>query len=528
MTSRGPIAWWRRSLSVRVTATTILLSLIVVGFGGVFLYSRVTSGLIEAKQNSSVAEATVGVNEAQRISDAANTGGSTPPVARVVDTIVAALGAQSGNPSQYDVLLLSSQGGPERGTNLVAVSSLPIDLRARVGMARQQAWTYTMINYLDGRSVPGVVVGAPLNVVGNPTYELYYLFPLTAEAATLDLVRSTVLLTGLLLVVLVGLVAMLVTRLVVRPVRSAALIAERFSEGDLDERMEVRGTDDLARLATAFNEMAASLQVQIVRLEDLSRLQQRFVSDVSHELRTPLTTIRMAADILHEARMEFDPASSRSAELLQTQLDRFEALLTDLLEISRYDAGVAVLEHEPMDVRVTARQIIDNLSPLAVAKGSRVNLIIPESPCVVEADARRVHRVLSNLVANAIEHGEGRPIIVTAASNGECASITVRDFGVGLQQGEDQRVFDRFWRADPARARTTGGTGLGLAISLEDARLHGGELVAWGEPGLGACFRLTLPCVSGGSITVPALPLPDSMAVHAAAHAVPFSAGLNR
>src|SRR5438045_7651792 len=126
----------------------------------------------------------------------------------------------------------------------------------------------------------------------------------------------------------------------------ARQVAERLAAGQLQERLRVTGEDDLARLATSFNQMATNLQRQIRQLEDLSRVQRRFVSDVSHELRTPLTTVRMAADVLHEARGEFDTATARSAELLQTQLDRFEALLSDLLEISRYDAGAAVLDAE--------------------------------------------------------------------------------------------------------------------------------------------------------------------------------------
>ena len=209
------------------------------------------------------------------------------------------------------------------------------------------------------------------------TYELYFLFPLDKEVETLALVRNALLLAALGLVILVGGIAWLVTRQVVTPVRMAARIAERLSAGRLEERMRVRGEDDLARLAASFNRMATSLQRQIRQLEDLSRVQRRFVSDVSHELRTPLTTVRMAADVLHEARTEFDPAVERSAEILQAQLDRFEALLADLLEISRYDAGAAVLEAEPTDLRVLARHVIEAMETLAERKGSDLRLVEP-------------------------------------------------------------------------------------------------------------------------------------------------------
>ena len=316
--------------------------------------------------------------------------------------------------------------------------------------------------------------------------------------------------TGILLVLLLGAIAAVVTRLVVAPVRSAARVAEQFSEGHLRERMAVRGEDDLARLATAFNDMAASLEEQIHRLEDLSAVQQRFVSDVSHELRTPLTTIRMAADLIFEGRAELDPPTARSAELLQTQLDRFESLLADLLEISRYDAGVAVLDLEVVDVVALVQRAVDAVRPLADRRGSEVTVSTPQAQCRVECDPRRIDRVLRNLLDNAIEHGEGRPIDIAIAGNDTAVAVTVRDHGVGLSDDDIAQVFHRFWRADPARARTTGGTGLGLAIALEDTRLHDGWLEAWGAPDQGACFRLTLPCRAVVTLDESPLPLVPS------------------
>jgi len=141
----------------------------------------------------------------------------------------------------------------------------------------------------------------------------------------------------------------------------ARRIAERLAAGKLEERMQVRGTDDLARLAVSFNKMASNLQRQIRRLEELSRLQRRFVSDVSHELRTPLTTVRMAADLLHESRDQFDPISRRSVELLQNELNRFEELLADLLEISRFDAGAAALDLEDVDLRDIVNRVLEDV-----------------------------------------------------------------------------------------------------------------------------------------------------------------------
>jgi two-component system, OmpR family, sensor histidine kinase MtrB len=501
---------WGRSLWVRVTLTTLVLSIIVVGVLGVSLLSRVTSGLLDAKERISVGEASAGLGEAQRILDAADTGPSTPSPSRLVDSVVSALAARAGSPSTFDVLLLSSQrsgDAPERGTNLVAESSVPTALRDAVVGSQRQSWTYTEIQFLDGRSTPGLVVGAPLLVPTVGAYELYYLFPLGQEQATLDLVRSSVVYTGLLLLLLLAFVAWLVTRQVVVPVRAASQTAARLAEGHLSERMKVTGTDDLARLARSFNAMAASLARQIRQLEELSRVQQRFVSDVSHELRTPLTTIRMAADVVYEDRDLLDAPTSRAVELLQNQLDRFEALLVDLLEISRFDAGAAVLDLERVDLVALVQRAIDGAQPLAERGGMDIRLVVKGGTCLIDCDPRRVHRIVRNLIENAVEHGDERGVEVTVGHSEDSVAVTVRDLGAGLRPGESALVFNRFWRADPARARTTGGTGLGLAISLEDARLHGGWLEAWGEPGKGACFRMTLPRDRSVGISDSPLPL---------------------
>ena len=503
-------SFWRRSLLIRVITTTVVLSLLVVGALGYLLLGRVTSGLLNSKETISVGQAAAGVSEAQRLLDASDTGPSTPSADRLVDSVVGAIATRAGAPGQFEVLLLSSGGTaelPERGTNLVVVSSVPDALREAVTSTQRQSWTYSEIRYLDGRSTPGLVVGAPLVVPTVGAYELYYLFPLAQEQATLDLVRGAVVGTGALLVLLLVVLAGLVTRQVVLPVRAAAQTAERLSDGHLTERMRVKGEDDLARLATSFNDMAQSLAQQIHQLENLSRVQQRFVSDVSHELRTPLTTVRMASDVLFEERQNFDGPTARAAELLQTQLDRFELLLADLLEISRFDAGAARLETDVVDLRSLVIRVMEGAMPLADRLGRPLHLVADDQPYSVECDARRVDRIVRNLLDNAIEHSDERGVLVTLGMSTAAVAVTVRDFGTGLRPGESSLVFNRFWRADPARARTTGGTGLGLAIALEDARLHGGWLEAWGRPALGACFRLTLPRTMDTPFSESPLPL---------------------
>ncbi len=356
--------------------------------------------------------------------------------------------------------------------------------------------------------MPGVVTGSQVTLPADGgTYTLYYLFPMTDQEKTLSLVRRALVTGGALLLVLVGGLTWLVTRQVVTPVRLARRVAERLASGRLEERMHVRGDDDIARLGSSFNQMAASLQKQIRQLEELSRVQRRFVSDVSHELRTPLTTVRMAGDVLHDARARFDPPTSRAAELLQKELDRFELLLGDLLEISRFDAGAAVLDLEDVNLVDLAHRVVESTRPLAERRGTTVVIREGARAAIAEVDPRRVERIVRNLVTNAIDYAEGREVVISLESSDDATALAVRDYGVGLRPGESAMVFNRFWRADPARARTTGGTGLGLSISLEDAHLHGGWLQAWGEPGGGAQFRLTLPRRAGDRIGASPLPL---------------------
>jgi two-component system sensor histidine kinase MtrB len=214
----------------------------------------------------------------------------------------------------------------------------------------------------------------------------------------------------------------------------------------------------------------------------------------------------MAAEVLHDSREDFDPIAARSAELLQAELDRFEALLTDLLEISRFDAGAAELSLTTVDLRDIVTRVVDAYAPLANRNSTLVLIHAPE-PATAEVDARRIERILRNLVVNAIEHSESHPIDIWVESDEDAVAIAVRDHGVGFEAGQAKQVFHRFWRADPARARMVGGTGLGLSIALEDANLHGGWLTAWGRPGVGAQFRLTLPRTAGAILETSPLPL---------------------
>ncbi|MQA03697.1 MAG: HAMP domain-containing protein [Streptosporangiales bacterium] len=504
------IRHWRRSLQFRVVVSTLAVSCLVVGLLGWFLVARIQEGLLDEKMTAATEEAWSGTLYAQGQLVALDT--RDPQALESLQAgVVNELNNRSGTAGRYYVAVRAGARDVPAGANLaratggVSLLSIPGRLRDAVeaAPALEQRRTYTEIRYSNGdEPQPAIVVGSKVG-----PWQLYYLFPLDQEQETLGLVQRTVALVGAALVALLCAIAYLVTRQVVTPVRLAARTAGEFEAGHLAERMHVRGEDDLARLATSFNSMAASLERQIGELEELGRVQRRFVSDVSHELRTPLTTVRMAADMLYHDRDRLTGDAARAAELLQAQLDRFESLLADLLEISRYDAGAVVLDAGPSDVRDLVRAAVEGNRPLAEQAGSAITVDLPDEPCVAEIDTRRVDRILRNLVGNAINYGEDGAIEITVGVDEQAVAVVVRDHGVGLDPEEAERVFDRFWRADPARARGAGGTGLGLAIASEDAHLHAGWLQATGGRGYGALFRLTLPVAAGAVLDGSPLPM---------------------
>ncbi|ASW57448.1 two-component sensor histidine kinase [Plantactinospora sp. KBS50] len=494
---------WRRSLQLRVVTITLVASSLLVGGFAYLVADKITNILLD----NATADVRDRLSNGRTYATEQISIHVQPYEPKLRDTIAATVTyLAGGDPEQVGgvVVVMTGDSFP---SFIEAQTSPQVDFRPMLspelqhsvdaGNVASQIRTGTLGG---GTPTKYLIYGSPVPTRFGQV-ELYYFVPLTRQDEIAGQARTTVLATGAALVLLLGLLAALVTRLVVTPVRVAARTAQRLSAGLLDQRMAVNGEDDLALLAASFNQMATNLQRQIVRLEEMSRLQRRFTSDVSHELRTPLTTVRMAADLIFAERDEFDPAVARSAELLQAELDRFESLLTDLLEISRFDAGFAMLDVEPTDLAPIVRRVVDQLAGLAERVGVPVRLTLPDAPVIAEVDPRRVERVLRNLVGNAVEHGEGRPVDVVLGADDTAVAVTVRDRGVGLKPGEEKLVFNRFWRADPSRARQTGGTGLGLSISLEDARLHGGWLEAWGAPGQGAQFRFTLPARAGDRLT---------------------------
>ncbi len=503
---------WRRSLQFRTVLTTLILATTSVAVVGAYLSSQIANNLFQERLTQAESETRYNVKQVQETFDGAQVTDQSSVITLVYDTLNAVEGRGSVLQRRYVFEAMPEQTKPRnrwvesRASDQLTISVIPTDLRKAVQESgKDQYWAPTEFA-VGTEDRPGIAVGNKVTFNGT-VYELYLIYDLNTAQTTLDEIQGVLLAGGAVLVLMVGGVAWYVTRNVVSPVSHAALVSEKLAAGQLQERMVVKGEDEVARLGASFNHMAASLQEQITQLAMLSQMQQRFVSDVSHELRTPLTTVRMAAEVLYDARDDFDPINKRSAELLYNQVERFQSLLADLLEISRFDAGAATLDAEPTDIIQLLEHVIEGVGPVAAQYGSAVTLHAPPGSIVVDMDDRRIDRILRNLILNALEHGEGRPVNVSVAANDTAVAVAVRDHGIGMAPEDAARVFDRFWRADPARARTTGGSGLGLSIATEDTKLHNGWLQAWGAKGNGANFRLTLPLRQGEGIGMSPLQL---------------------
>ncbi|MEP6480813.1 MAG: MtrAB system histidine kinase MtrB [Rhodoglobus sp.] len=510
---------WSTSLQLRTVAITVVLSGLAVAIIGGYMSVSVGSNLFDAKrdqltstsQNATLAGQSVFDNATEQPGAEDLDATMSDAALAIASAAASNIGPDSSSRTQYAILRSPGQEGPSQITSrgLDTDALISADLRKAVqGSAdRRTHWQSVSLPQADGSTQPGLVVGSSLDIRGAK-YELYLIYNIIDAQQTLGFVQQTLALGGLALILLIGAVTYVVVRLVVGPVELAAETSQKLAAGQLEVRIPVKGDDVIATLARSFNGMAASLQNQITRLAALSQVQQRFVSDVSHELRTPLTTIRLAGDVLYDQRDSFPPATARTAELLHTQVQRFELLLADLLEMSRYDAGAVDMETEPTNLVRLVEDAVESVASLAASKGSELRVVAPGGYFEAEVDRRRIRRILQNLLGNAIDHGEGKPIVIWVDSDTAAVALAVRDYGVGMTAAAMERVFDRFWRADPSRQRVTGGTGLGLAISLEDAALHGGWLEVWSEPGGGSCFRLTLPRVRGAKLLSSPIELP--------------------
>ncbi|WP_427870653.1 MtrAB system histidine kinase MtrB [Leucobacter luti] len=505
----GPFrARWRRSLMVRTMTITGLVTGFIVLVAGVFILTSIGDDLYSSRKDQALLDSARATNAAQRqidASDVTNRGGLSSLAASVRRTVQDTSSSQLVYLRRQPGQAPFSEAPESTTTNPMLADAVSTELSDAVAAAENpQHWQAVSFTSEDGTPSPGIIVASRLTFPTDAgTYDLFIGYDLADTQDSLSFVQRTLLITAAAMMAFIGILVWIMSRIAFHPIRAAADTSRRIAAGQAEARMPRMNDEHFDVLSDGFNDMADTLQARIDELDQLSEMQQRFVSDVSHELRTPLTTIRLASEVLQASPTGLDPGKQRAVEVLGAQVERFESLLTDLLEISRYDAGRVTLETEPTNLVSLANEVVASLQPLS--KGLiEVRALGGYVP--VDVDARRIRRIVSNLVGNAIEHGEGQAIVVTIDSNAAAIALSVRDWGVGMEEENVEHVFDRFWRADPSRKRTLGGTGLGLAIAQEDAAVHGGILEAWSRPGEGSNFRLTLP--RGDGVTSYMSPLP--------------------
>ncbi|MGW3085885.1 ATP-binding protein [Streptomyces sp. NPDC001108] len=489
-------------LRTRLVATFVAVALISAVTATALAYREARTAVLQRTQNTAV-------NDVRARVGAVAVDFDLPPDQRSLDRFAARVSEGIGG----RIVAV-------RYRDLSATSDPYADTASRIGAglrAAVRAGDDAVFQRVRWRDEPYLVVGMPVAYAdgdrGASGLEVYAITDLRAErddtAALLDSVRAGI----VPVVVLAAVLALLAAGTVLRPVRRLGRATRELAAGDLGSRVAVTGHDELADLARTFNETADALQASDADLREQEAKARRFVADVSHELRTPLAAMTMVATVLEEDADQLPPDAARAARTVGAETARLARLVEELMEISRFDAGAARLNAAETDLADTVRA---SLALRGWTDRVRTELA-PGVRAVV--DRRRVDVIVANLVGNALRHG-APPVTVTlrtcrAADGAPWAVLSVADRGPGLPPGAGRRVFDRFYKADEARTRSTDGdgdgndaaagvsagdggqgSGLGTAIALENARLHGGTIEvadAAGEPPRGAVFTLRLP-----------------------------------
>lgn len=363
----------------------------------------------------------------------------------------------------YDLLLADEQGRVVLDPGRTHLGErIPVRVLERAGLPIE----------VNGQTVGWLVATSALSLF-NPL-----------EQEFLRSVRHSILIAALAAGTIALILGGLFLRQVIAPLQRLDEAARRLAHGDLKQRVPVHARDELGRLAETFNEMAARLQ----RSEDLRR---RMIQDIAHELRTPLTVIQGDLQAILDGVFEPTPETIASIHEESLLLSR---LIHDLRELSLAEAGELPLHKQLVDLRDVVQQAAQVVQPRLEAKGVRLRVELPEEPLPADVDPQRIRQVLLNLLSNAERYTpEGGLITVRAERQSGEACVSVSDTGPGIPEEELPYVFERFWRGDKARTRTSGGTGLGLAIAKQLVEAHGGRIWAESEPGRGATFALALP-----------------------------------
>jgi two-component system sensor histidine kinase MtrB len=357
----------------------------------------------------------------------------------------------------------------------VDATDVPGALRAHPSRDNRHAFT----------SVHGVAYRVVGRLADDGTTQLYAFFPRADVLASITQFRNVLAMTWLATLVFAAVAGHVVARRTLRPIRDAARASRRMAGRLLDDDPRANTDDEFGLWAASFNDVAGALERKIAELSEAARRERRFTANVAHELRTPLSGMSAVATIIEDTLADLPADAQEPVRILVRDVHRLRQLVVELLELARLDAGADAVHLEPLSVEQAVGSVVRPWSERA----SVILAVDVPTELVVLADRARFKRVLGNLVDNAVEHGGGH-VTVRAVRDGDTVAISVTDHGDGLDPGDLDRVFDRFYKRD--RSRSGRGAGLGLAIALEHARAQGGSLHAGNADEGGARFTFVL------------------------------------
>jgi signal transduction histidine kinase len=445
----------RIPLRARVTITFAALALATTAILASITYALAQTYVVQQRDRLATRQAFLNARLARSLLS-----GDVPTPDQVVASVTGEAGTQ--------VLLRYED---EWYTSAVSIDpdNLPTQVTAAVkdGTAARQRFS--------NRGVATLVVGVPLPAANAAYFEVS---PMVSLKRTLSILGTSLAVGSIVATLLGGVAGLVVGHRLLRPLKRVSNAAVDIAEGDLDRRLDAEGDGDLEPLVDSFNQMVDGLQLRLER-------EARFASDVSHELRTPLTALATAAAVVGSRAAEMPPRAATAVGVLTSQIEYFERLVLDLLEISRLDAGAEQLSLEEVDLAAFVEQVSHGLG------GPSVVLESP-GPWRVSTDTRRLERITSNIFENAARYANG-VTRVGLARYGATVQLTIDDDGPGIAPGDRDRVFGRLWRGPGSGTAATRGSGLGLSLVAEHVRLLGGRVVAQDAPNSGARFVVTLP-----------------------------------
>ncbi|MGW6511369.1 sensor histidine kinase [Streptomyces niveus] len=471
-------------LRARLLFSFVLVAALSALGTGALTFQQARTGVLQQSQDTVV-------NQFRQSVDAAVLELPSAPGQEELDSLVARL-AREHRTQQWNVL--ATYGDLRAASSdQASVDGLTSELRASV-----ETRPVAVFQRVRTGNHSSLVVGLPVTYSGDgytartlSGLTLYLIVPQKSEQAYVDALVTAVERATLPALGLAALLALLLARGVLRPVRALSKATRRMADGHFDVRLRVEGTDELADLAQAFNDTAAALEESITELRRMEAGARRFAADISHELRTPLAAMTAVTDVLAEETPGLVGDTADAVHLITEETLRLARLVDDLMEISRFDAHAAELNLDDLDLAESLRRTL--------AIRGWPDDVLTDLPDGIRArvDPRRLDVVVANLVGNALRHG-GQPVTLTLtlaprrAPDEPGVLIEVSDHGPGIPESALPHLFERFYKAGPARSRSES-SGLGLAITAENVHLHGGHIHAANRPGGGAVFTVELP-----------------------------------